>query len=98
MPRKRLPIRIVPLAALLLASVALAAPPAATQPATQPHPRDSQPYTNGALTGLNELGRQCQEKLMKLPARLARLADYADAKTVKRGFAFDFLYARGIEI
>ena len=52
----------------------------------------------GALTGLSDLGRQCQEKLMKLPARLARLADYADAKTVKRGFAFDFIYARGIEI
>ncbi len=30
-----------------------AVPPAAPQPATQPHPRDSQPYTNGALTGLN---------------------------------------------
>ena len=52
----------------------------------------------GALTGLNDLGRQCQEKLMKLPVRLARLADYADAKTVKRGFAFDFIYNRGIEI
>jgi acyl-[acyl-carrier-protein] desaturase len=52
----------------------------------------------GGLTGLSDLGRQAQEKLMKLPARLARMADYIDAKTVKRAFGFDFIYQRGIEI
>lgn len=52
----------------------------------------------GGLTGLSDLGRQAQDKLMKLPARLARLADYADAKTVRRAFGFDFIYRRSIEI
>jgi acyl-[acyl-carrier-protein] desaturase len=52
----------------------------------------------GTLTGLSAAGRQAQEKLMKLPARLARMADYVDAKTIKRTFGFDFIYHRSIEI
>lgn len=52
----------------------------------------------GALTGLDDKGREAQDKLMKVPARLERLADYADAKTVKRGFRFDFLPMGGVEI
>lgn len=50
----------------------------------------------GSLTGLSDLGRQAQEKLMKIPARLAKLADYADSKTVPRSFGFDFIYGRSI--
>lgn len=50
----------------------------------------------GSLTNLSAIGRQAQEKLMKVPARLAKLADYADSKTVQRVFGFDFIYGRTI--
>ncbi len=47
----------------------------------------------GALTGLNAAGEAARDKLMKVPKRLQRIADYADAKTTKRTFKFDFLPA-----
>lgn len=53
----------------------------------------------GKLSGLSAEGRQSQEKLMKIPSRLARMADYLEAKaTGKRQFSFDFIYGRTIEI
>lgn len=45
----------------------------------------------GALTGLSAAGEQARDKLMKVPARLSRVADYADAKASKRAYRFDFL-------
>lgn len=52
-----------------------------------------------ALTGLSALGRECQDKLMKIPSRLARMADYLEAKTTSlRGFSFDFIYDRTITV
>ena len=50
------------------------------------------------ITGLSPPGQEAQEKLMKMPSRLARIADYADARGVKRSFKFDFLPQGGIEI
>jgi acyl-[acyl-carrier-protein] desaturase len=47
----------------------------------------------GALTGLSAVGEEARDKLMKVPKRLSRIADYADAKTHKRAFKFDFLPA-----
>jgi acyl-[acyl-carrier-protein] desaturase len=47
----------------------------------------------GALTGLNAVGEEARDKLMKVPKRLSRIADYADAKATKRTFKFDFLPA-----
>lgn len=52
----------------------------------------------GHLIGLSDMGRQAQEKLMKVPARLAKLADYADSKTVARTFGFDFIYGRTVTL
>lgn len=52
----------------------------------------------GVMSGLSDLGRQTQEKLMKMPARLAKLADYADSKTVQKTFGFDFLYGRTVTL
>lgn len=52
----------------------------------------------GALTNLSELGRQAQDKLMKVPARLAKLADYADGKTVARSFGFEFISGRTVTL
>lgn len=52
-----------------------------------------------ALQGLSALGREFQDKLMRIPARLARMADYLEAKTAgKRRFSFDFIYGRALEI
>lgn len=47
----------------------------------------------GDLKGLSSAGEQARDKLMKVPARLARIADYADAKSSKKTFSFDFLPA-----
>jgi len=52
----------------------------------------------GALTGLDAAGEEARDKLMKVPSRLSRLADYADAKTQRKGFRFDFLPQQGLEI
>lgn len=52
----------------------------------------------GALTGLSAAGEEARDKLMKVPSRLSRIADYADAKSSKRGFKFDFLPQKGLEI
>jgi acyl-[acyl-carrier-protein] desaturase len=53
----------------------------------------------GGMTGLSDAGRECQEKLMKIPARLERMADYLDGKaTGPRDFAFDFIDERVIRI
>lgn len=52
----------------------------------------------GALTGLSAEGRAAQDKLMKVPARLERMADYTDTKTQRRAFRFDFIYERSVEI
>jgi acyl-[acyl-carrier-protein] desaturase len=47
----------------------------------------------GALTGLSAAGEEARDKLMKVPARLSRIADYADAKRSKKTYKFDFLPA-----
>jgi acyl-[acyl-carrier-protein] desaturase len=47
----------------------------------------------GNLKGLNATGEEARDKLMKVPKRLSRIADYADAKTQKKTFTFDFLPA-----
>ena len=52
----------------------------------------------GALTGLSSVGREAQDKLMKVPARLARVADFQDAKSAVRDFRFDFIYNRSIRV
>ncbi|NKF22161.1 acyl-ACP desaturase [Solimonas sp. C16B3] len=52
----------------------------------------------GSLTGLSTIGQQAQEKLMKIPARLARMADFQDAKSTVRDFGFDFIYGRSVRI
>lgn len=47
-----------------------------------------------ALTGLDELGRAAQEKLMGIPERLTRIADLMDARTRTKTFAFDVAFSR----
>ena len=35
---------------------------------------------------------------MKVPARLARMADFQDAKSAVRDFGFDFIYGRSVRV
>jgi len=46
------------------------------------------------LTGLNEIGRKAQEKIMKISERLKKVAEYLDQRNEKKSFSFDFLYGR----
>ena len=50
------------------------------------------------LQDLNADGRSAQEKLMKVPLRLARMGDYLEAKAGRRTFSFDFIYSRILEL
>jgi len=50
------------------------------------------------LTGLTTLGRTAQEKVMQLPKRLARMADYIESKAHRRTFSFEFIYRRAFEM
>jgi acyl-[acyl-carrier-protein] desaturase len=51
-----------------------------------------------ALKGLSAAGEAARDKIMKVPKRLSRIADYADAKATKRAFKFDFLPAERQEM
>jgi acyl-[acyl-carrier-protein] desaturase len=46
------------------------------------------------LTGLNDAGRQAQEKIMMIPKRLQKIAEYLDYKSKKKSFDFNFIYNR----
>lgn len=50
------------------------------------------------LSGLSGTGAEAQEKLMKVPARLERMADYVDSKEKPKTFRFAFAYNRDIVI
>lgn len=52
----------------------------------------------GSLSGLTPEGAQAQDRLMKVPSRLERMADYVDDKTVSKVFRFAFLYDREVEL
>jgi acyl-[acyl-carrier-protein] desaturase len=47
-----------------------------------------------AVTGLDELGRKAQEKIMAIPARLTRVADLMETRSRAKTFAFDVAFAR----
>ncbi|WP_456425116.1 acyl-ACP desaturase [Rhodocaloribacter sp.] len=45
-------------------------------------------------TGLNEAGRKAQEKIMNIPKRLQRVAEYLERRSRIKSFSFDFIYGR----
>lgn len=47
-----------------------------------------------ALSGLDELGRKAQEKILAIPARLTRVADLMETRSRAKTFAFDVAFAR----
>ncbi len=50
------------------------------------------------LTGLNELGRKAQEKIMSIPARLERVAEYVETRHAAKSFRFEVLFGRVLEM
>jgi acyl-[acyl-carrier-protein] desaturase len=46
------------------------------------------------LTGLDEVGRKAQEKIMKISSRLQKVGEYLDQRNAKKSFSFEFLYGR----
>ncbi len=46
------------------------------------------------LEGLSEVGRKAQDKIMQIPARLEKVAEYIEMRTEKKSFSFDLVYNR----
>jgi len=46
------------------------------------------------LTGLNDVGRKAQEKILGIPARLERIAGVIESKTKRKTFSFDLAFRR----
>jgi acyl-[acyl-carrier-protein] desaturase len=46
------------------------------------------------LEGLNDAGRKAQDKIMQIPTRLEKVAEYLERKTEKKSFSFDLVYNR----
>jgi acyl-[acyl-carrier-protein] desaturase len=47
-----------------------------------------------SLDGLNELGRKAQEKILGIPARLKRIAEYMETRTKGKTFSFEVVFNR----
>jgi acyl-[acyl-carrier-protein] desaturase len=47
-----------------------------------------------SLDGLNELGRKAQEKIMGIPARLKRIAEYMETRSKSKTFSFEVVFNR----
>ncbi len=52
----------------------------------------------GSMTGLNEAGRKAQEKIMRIPKRLERIAEYIEQRSEAKSFSFKFLYGRVVSV
>ena len=46
------------------------------------------------LTGLNEMAAKAQEKILSIPKRLEKVAQYIEQRTTRKTFSFDFIYNR----
>jgi acyl-[acyl-carrier-protein] desaturase len=46
------------------------------------------------ITGLNEIASKAQEKIMHIPSRLKKIAEYLERKSECKSFSFDFIYNR----
>ncbi|MGC8595130.1 MAG: acyl-ACP desaturase [Candidatus Kryptoniota bacterium] len=51
-----------------------------------------------SLTGLNNVGKKAQEKIMLLPSRLKKVADFIDSHVDSKSFKFDLIFGRIIEM
>jgi acyl-[acyl-carrier-protein] desaturase len=46
------------------------------------------------ITGLNDLAKKAQEKILSIPKRLEKVAEYIEKRTESKTFSFDFIYNR----
>jgi len=46
------------------------------------------------MTGLDEAAAKAQEKILSIPERLKKIAEYLERKTTSKTFSFDFIYNR----
>jgi acyl-[acyl-carrier-protein] desaturase len=51
-----------------------------------------------ALTGLNEIGRKAQEKIMAIPSRLEKVIQYFEHRTKTKSFRFDVIFNRELAL
>ena len=47
-----------------------------------------------ALTGLKEAGAKAQEKILDIPRRLAKIADYVESRSTAKTFSFELVFNR----
>lgn len=47
-----------------------------------------------SLKGLNEAAKKAQEKILAIPKRLEKVAEYVEKRTESKTFSFDFIYNR----
>ena len=50
------------------------------------------------IGGLNEAGRKAQDKIMKIPERLKRVAEYIEQRSTHKSFTFGFIYNREVSL
>ena len=50
------------------------------------------------ITGLNEMGKKAQEKILAIPARLERVADMMETRSRAKTFAFAVAFAKEFEM
>ncbi|MGQ0650379.1 MAG: acyl-ACP desaturase [Gemmatimonadaceae bacterium] len=51
-----------------------------------------------AITGLNEMGKKAQEKILAIPARLERVADMMETRSKQKTFSFAVAFAKEFEM
>ncbi len=50
------------------------------------------------LTQLNEIGRRAQEKIMAIPARLQKVAEFIESRIMAKSFRFEVIFGRILEM
>lgn len=50
------------------------------------------------MTALNEIGRKAQERIMAIPQRLEKVAEYIEMRSKAKSFSFEVLYGRILEM
>ena len=48
----------------------------------------------GSFSGLNEIATKAQDKILSIPVRLKKIAQYIEQRTTSTTFSFDFMYNR----
>lgn len=55
-------------------------------------------WTIETITGLNEMGKKAQEKILAIPARLERVADMMETRSRAKTFSFQVAFAKEFEM